>query len=257
MHTNLRIKSFTQLVIVWFVAQFIGLKSALAENKLSQWIDRVYVAAEPASTIIIGHGCGGFGNHEHQWAKQIQSWGFNAVVLDSFNPRGLFGGTCNSTRILPGVRVSDVYEIAKVLKQQSFHQGKIGYVGFSHGGALALHLANDEANHSVSAVVAYYPNCSRGAKSITTLFGEKRSFDDPKIPAVMMLAEKDDWTPIRLCLESVKNGNYQVHRYKHATHAFDMNLPMRQAHGWTLWYDKEADEDSRQKTREFFESTLN
>lgn len=256
MLANTKVKIIRYLLVVLLVAQFIGLQSALAENKLSQWIDKVYVVAEPSPTIIVGHGCGGFGNHEHEWAKQIQSWGFNAVVLDSFNPRGLFGGTCNSPRILPGERVSDVYEIAKVVKQQRFHEGKIGYIGFSHGGALALHLANDEANNFVSAVVAYYPNCSRGAKSIKTLFGEKRSFDDPKIPAVMMLAEKDDWTPIRLCLESVRDGNYLVHRYKHATHAFDMNLPMRQAHGWTLWYDREADEDSRQKTRRFFESTL-
>jgi len=230
--------------------------NVVAQERLSKWIDKIYTVAEPAPTVIIGHGCGGFSEHEHEWAKQIQSWGFNAVVMDSFKPRGAFHGTCNKTVVLAGERVADVYEITEVLSKQPFHNGKFGYVGFSHGGSLALHLANDEKNRSIATSVAYYPNCIKWAKAIKTLFGERRSFDNPKIPTAMMLAEKDDWTPIKNCLESVKDNNYQVHIYKNATHAFDMNLPKRQAAGWTLWYDQEADVDSRQKTKDFLEKNL-
>ena len=229
---------------------------SMAEEKLSKWIDKIYVAAEPAPTVIIGHGCGGFSNHEHEWAQQIQSWGFNAVVMDSFKPRGAFYGTCNKTIVLSGERVQDVYEIADVVSKQPFHAGRIGYVGFSHGGSLALHLANDVKNKSIAAAVAYYPGCSKWHKSIKSLFGDRRSFDHPKIPTVMMLAEKDDWTPAKLCLESVKDDNYEVNIYKNATHGFDMNQPKRQVAGWTLWYDQEADTDSRAKTKGFFEKYL-
>jgi dienelactone hydrolase len=234
----------------------LSVPMALAQEKLSKWIDKIYTVDKPAPTIIVGHGCGGFGKHEHDWAQQIQSWGYNAVVLDSFNPRGAFNGTCNKTIVMAGDRVHEVYEIAELLSKQSFHAGKIGYVGFSHGGSLALHLANDEANNSVAASVAYYPNCNKWVKSKKGLFGDRRSFDQPKIPTTMMLAEKDDWTPIKLCLESVKGDNYEVHQYPNATHGFDMNLPRRVAHGWTLWYDQEADIDSRQKTKEFFAKNL-
>jgi dienelactone hydrolase len=227
-----------------------------AQEKLSKWIDKVYTAESPAPTIIVAHGCGGLGKHEHDWAQQIQSWGFNAIVLDSFKPRGFYSGMCNQSSVAPGERVHDVYEITEVISKQPFHTGKFGLVGFSHGGSLALHLANDEANKAVAATVAYYPWCAKWAKSKKGLFGERRSFDDPKIPTAMMLGEKDNWTPIKFCLESVKGNNYQVHIYSQATHAFDMNLPKRQAFGWTLWYEQEADLDSRQKTKELFDMHL-
>lgn len=247
-------KSFSRTIVFLAFAGYAG--SGFTQEKLSKWIDKIYIVNQPAPTVIIGHGCGGFSEHEHGWARQIQSWGFNAVVMDSFNPRDVFHGTCNKSIVLAGQRVQDVYEITAALAKQPFHSGKFGYVGFSHGGALALHLANDDQNNSIAASVAYYPNCSKWAKSIKSVFGDRRSFDNPRIPAVMMLAEKDDWTPIKHCLESVKDNNYQVHTYKNATHAFDMNLPRRQASGWTLWYDQEADVDSRQKTKEFFEKNL-
>ena len=234
----------------------LSLSIAIAQEKLSKWIDKIYTVGSPAPTINIGHGCGGLGKHEQEWAQQIQSWGFNAVVLDSFNPRGAFTGTCNKAIVMPGDRVHEVYEIADLLSKQSFHFGKIGFIGFSHGGSLALHLANDESNNSVAASVAYYPGCNKWAKSIKGLFGDRRSFDNPIKPAAMMLGEKDDWTPIKPCLESVKDGNYEVHTYPGATHAFDMELPRRQAFGWTLWYDPEADSDSRKKTKDFFQKHL-
>jgi dienelactone hydrolase len=238
------------------IALVISAPMAWAQEKLNKWVEKIYTVERPAPTIIIGHGCGGFGDHEHGWARQIQSWGYNAVILDSFKPRGAFNGTCNKTIVMPGDRVHDVYEIAEALEKQSFHAGKIGYVGFSHGGSLALHLANDEDNRRISASVAYYPGCHKWAMSKKGLFGERRSFSAPRIPAAMMLAEKDDWTPIKPCLEFVKDSNYQVQTYPNATHGFDMNLPRRQAYGWTLWYDQEADADSRKKTREFFDSNL-
>jgi dienelactone hydrolase len=246
------------VAVRWVLAcgLIFSMSMAAGQDKSSKWIDRIYTADRPAPTIIVGHGCGGLGKHEHEWAQQIQSWGFNAIVLDSFNPRGVFNGTCNKTIVMPGDRVSDVYEIAELLKKQAFHAGKIGYVGFSHGGSLALHLANDEANNVVSASVAYYPGCSKWSKSKKGLFGDRRSFDQPRIPAAMMLGEKDDWTPIKPCLESVKDGNYETHIYPNSTHAFDMNLPKRQAYGWTLWHDQEADFDSREKTKVFFQKYL-
>jgi len=36
---------------------------ALAQEKLSKWIDKIYTVDRPAPTIIVGHGFGGFGKH--------------------------------------------------------------------------------------------------------------------------------------------------------------------------------------------------
>lgn len=231
--------------------------STLAEGQLSKWIVQIYPADKPAPTVIVGHGCDGVSKHHHDWAKEIQSWGLNAVVMDSFTSRGAYRGTCNQSIVMPGERTSDVYEIASKIKDQPIHNGKFGYVGFSHGGTLALHLANDSANKDISAIVAYYPNCNRWVKAIgNSVFGEKRSFDNPRVPTTMFLAEGDTWTPPEKCLESVKDNNYEIQIYKDSNHGFDMNLPKRQAFGHTLWYNEEADKDSRKRTKDFFEKHL-
>lgn len=233
---------------------------ASAQELGSQWIKGIYKAPNPTATVIVGHGCAGLGTHEQQWAKQINGWGYNVVVLDSFGPRGYYQGLCNSgARVPPFTRLDDVREAVAKIKASDFHQGKIGYIGYSHGGAVAMHVATADEPTGVNAAVAYYPNCKGNAllyKDKQGVDGTK-DFSNPVVPTVLMLGAKDEWTPAMYCLEFNKAGKYEVNIYESASHAFDFNLPYRSFAGHTLWYDAAADKDSREKTQQFFAKHLN
>ena len=46
--------------------------------------------------VIVLHGCGGPDTHHERWAERLVSWGYVAVVINSFSSRG-FGNICKTT----------------------------------------------------------------------------------------------------------------------------------------------------------------
>ena len=53
----------------------------------------------PFPAIIVLHGCGGRGRGQEVWAQRLNSWGYVALIPDSFAPRGVFGGVCAPDRL--------------------------------------------------------------------------------------------------------------------------------------------------------------
>jgi hypothetical protein len=45
-------------------------------------------ATPPPGAIVILHGCDGVGPHYRQWARRLTEWGYAALLIDSFGPRG-------------------------------------------------------------------------------------------------------------------------------------------------------------------------
>jgi dienelactone hydrolase len=143
------------------------------------------------------------------------------------------------------------------VQQQDWHTGKIGMIGFSRGGSVALALANQNLllkgnvvkageSSKISAIVAYYPGCFKGSHTAK-----------PNAPTLLLLGAKDEWTPISRCnLEAKTDPNYHITIYPNAGHAFDLNRPTRTVYGHYLSYDQEADVASRKATREFFDEFL-
>jgi dienelactone hydrolase len=210
----------------------------------------IYKYTEPRPTIIIAHGCDGVSPAYRDWALVIRSWGYNTVLADSFQFRG-HGILCNGMdnhKVMPMVRKDDLVEIAKFLKQQPWHKGKIGAIGFSHGGSTMLAIAASKQT-DIDAVVAYYPSCHR----LFVFSSLTQHIFEPTIAVQVHLAEKDDWTPIADC-------NYltgaEEYIYKGATHAFDMAYPPRSYGKYYLKYDEKADLLARKRTKEFFEVKL-
>jgi dienelactone hydrolase len=207
----------------------------------------VYKVNKPAPTVIIGHTCGGLVGM-NEWARQLNRWGFNAVVLDSFTPRRA-SEVCRLPMQVPTWSRSDeTYKMAELIKKMPWHQGKVGYIGFSHGGSTAVYMATDRSNKNIDAAVAYYPYCGRD-------YGREISTSSPRIKLMLALAKRDDWTPYGPCLGEDKN--LEIHLYD-ATHSFDQHFP-----GWTSTYlgyfmqhDPQANEDSRVATRRFFKKYL-
>lgn len=237
------------------LALFIFLKifylNVLADDLGSKWIKDVFENDKPSPTIIVAHGCDGAQNlHYYFWAKQIRDWGYNAVLIDLFTARG-FNNLChNWSAISAKERISSISEVVDKIKSSKFHNGKIGLIGYSQGGTLALNIANETQETGIDAVVGYYPGCPDSEKS----YYER--FLNPKIPMAIMIGENDDWTPLAPCLETNKNSKYEMHIYPNSSHGFDMNERQRTYLNHRLWYNHEADVDSRKQTNEFFKKYL-
>jgi dienelactone hydrolase len=217
-----------------------------SESKQYRIVAMYYDKNSPKSSIIVAHGCDGTreGNHYQAWASQIHSWGYNAIVVDSFLSRG-FSNICNNKKIfsvMPTERGDDLIEVAEFIRTQPWHQGKIGVIGFSHGGSTALNVAWRKKTKAIDFAVAYYPFCSDVYTGID-------SSTESSIPIQVHLGEKDDWTPYTFC--GFPKTYTEYHLYEGATHAFDMNYPSRKYEGYWLKYDRIADTTSRKKVREF------
>lgn len=203
---------------------------------------------ESKSTVIIAHGCDGLSRNPAypQWGKLIAAWGYNAVMIDSFAPRGYAAGVCTRGYLVPPeTRAHDMLKVASYVARQPWHKGKIAVIGFSHGGSTVLNLASNPERKGIDAAIAYYPGCSGQFVG--------RSYANPPIPVQLHLGGKDDWTPPSQCQNL---AGYESYLYLDATHAFDMNLRDRVVYGYTLRYDKAADELSKARVKAFLEKYL-
>src|SRR6516225_832263 len=54
----------------------------------------------PTGAVVVLHGCNGVGPHYREWARRLAGWGFVALLIDSFGPRG-FREVCNHGRVVP------------------------------------------------------------------------------------------------------------------------------------------------------------
>jgi dienelactone hydrolase len=188
--------------------------------------------AGPFPAVVVMHGCDGINANTRRWAERLVSWGYAALIVDSFRPRGLTN-VCNRGAMLPAsVRARDALEAKNYLRSlPSVAKGRIGLVGFSHGGWAAL-----AASSSFSAVVAFYPWCT-GSVPANTL---------------VLIGSADDWTPSQRC----SGGAANLKVYSGATHAFDAPRAERTYFGHHMAYDAAAATDAEDRTRRFLASRL-
>ena len=201
----------------------------------------------PSPTVLIAHGCDGWSNNSYyEWLYYFQNLGYNAILVDSFEFRGEKNVCTRGMIIPPSTRSDDFETVAKWAKNQSWHKGGVAVIGFSHGGSTALNIANNKNIKNINAVISYYPSCN------LNFVGS--SIHNPKIPAQVHLAGKDDWTPSSECGLMEK---YDVYHYLNATHAFDVRGKKRKnKYGYLLEYDEEATNFSKKRIEEFLKRTV-
>jgi len=91
----------------------------------------------PFPAVIVMHTCGGVDSLTDKWGKRLASWGYLAIVPDSFGPRGL-SNVCKGG-FSPLERVADVAGALDYLATRpDVIKGKVAAIGMSHGGALAV-----------------------------------------------------------------------------------------------------------------------
>lgn len=207
----------------------------------------------PFPAVIVLHGCDGVSPHYRVWARWLASWGYAALLIDSFRPRGIAILCGRGRELSPALRARDAFAAAAYLRKRSdIDPDRVGAIGFSHGGWSALVAATDNAEvrsgtAPLKAIVAFYPWCLAISPPLAT---------DVQI----LIGDADDWTPVQRCIDFV--GKYAASTahlpslkvYPGATHGFDSRRPDRVYLGHRLVHDPKA--TAVVLTRQFFDKYL-
>ena len=188
--------------------------------------------AGPFPAVVVMHGCDGINANTRAWAQRLVGWGYAALIVDSFRSRGISNVCGRGAMLPPSARAADAVAAKNYLRSlPNIAKGRIGLIGFSHGGWAALAAAG-----SFNAVVAYYPWCSGHVPANT----------------LVLIGSSDDWTPSQRC----SGGSANLKVYSGATHAFDAPRGERTYLGHHMVYNAGAASDAEDRTRRFLAARL-
>jgi dienelactone hydrolase len=191
--------------------------------------------------LVMFHGCAGalgkngaITQRFRDTAKLLNGMGYGVLLVDSFNPRGerqICTVNPKARAIQEEQRWLDAYGAIEYLNTRAdVVPGKIGAIGFSHGGTAAVQVMNAElpvkkqGAPGFSAAIAMYPGCA------STLAA--RPDYVAYAPLLILAGELDDWTPARYCqkLAERSKGRGQpvdIEIYPDAYHGFDELSPVK------------------------------
>jgi len=206
----------------------------------------------PFPAVIMLVGCGGYAgggpnaDHQSSWARKLVEWGYVALQVDSYSPRGPrlnsdYAGSLTISR--------DAFAAKSYLSALPFVDPEnIAVVGWSMGGTAALKIIDgyfrQEGMIPFKAAVAFYPQSYPVYKPDTPLLiliGEKDEICKPL--SSKLLAKKyeaNDWQPAMSLVV-----------YPDAGHAFDLEGIDLVWMGHHLKYDPQAAADATDRTRGF------
>ena len=201
--------------------------------------------AGPFPAVVLMHDCSGLGPRSSgapgRWARVLVGRGYLVSMPDSFTPRGVPDGVC--TGGVRGIDVSherrarDAYAALADLRARPDVDGRrIGLMGGSHGGSTTLVAMQADGGAAppaadgpgFAAAVALYPRCAvRGA-----LRGDASGVYRAVAPLLILIGDKDDWTPAEPCRQLVEaaaraGSPVAIKIYPGAHHSFDSPNPVR------------------------------
>jgi dienelactone hydrolase len=195
----------------------------------------------PRPAVVLLHGCGGpyarggagtatWSAHLTGYAQWLNARGVHALLLDSLSPRGE-RELC--TQRLRDRRVNQLHRRRDALGALHWlatvpgvDAGRLGLMGWSHGGSTALAAFNlRHAEVRAAAVkadfaVAFYPGCSAELQ---------RGFQGSGA-SLLLLGAADDWTPPGPCMALAAQAGEprpQARLFDQAYHGFDSAAPVR------------------------------
>jgi dienelactone hydrolase len=203
----------------------------------------------PFPAVVIMHDCSGLGPRSSgapkRWARELGARGYVTVIPDSFTTRGHPDGVCthaSPTRVdvAPSRRVRDAYAALAHARALPYVDGRrVGLMGGSHGGSTTLaamaappsagnRLAR-ERDAGFAAAVALYPSCR---VTLGTWRADGTGTYRSAAPLLILIGEKDDWTPAAPCLKLAASTQATEHPvaitvYPGAHHSFDSDRPVR------------------------------
>jgi len=191
----------------------------------------------PFPAVVMMHGCGGVGSNQHDWGRRLQVWGYVALIIDSFGPRGKTN-VCDDVLGVDArfARMPDAFAAKSFLMSQPFVDGEhIALMGWSHGGAATLFAVDDIYLTGVKStpftgVIAFYPPCFALMQRVNA-------------PLLILIGEVDDWTAASACRNMLRSteqwerlaaAKITLKVYLDAHHGFDLRGPLRQIYGHTI-----------------------
>ena len=156
-------------------------------------------AATPAPAVALFHGCGGVGANNTRMAELLKSWGYVALVVDSFTSRGLKDvcGRNWPSQADAEKRAIDIDAVGLWLNAQDYVKGsQTAFMGYSYGGGVGLLRAlsartDIRVRSGWRAAILVYPDCA-----LADALGPRLAVRQPTLFAMGAL---DDWTPVSQC----------------------------------------------------------
>ena len=178
--------------------------------------------------MVISHGSAGPQPKDvERWVRLFNQMGVAAFVVDSYGPRGISNTMDNQAQLSPAANDADALFALKLLSTDPrIDPKRIGQIGFSRGGGVALDMTLDAFRKGVidddtrfAALIGFYPSCAQ-------LWWEVPPPPLTGAPLMLALGEKDDYTPAQLCLNAAdtmrRDGQaVEAHVYPGAYHDFD------------------------------------
>jgi dienelactone hydrolase len=224
----------------------------------------VPAGAGPFPAVVLLHGCRGITDGNRLWAQKLAGWGFVALVLDSFGPRGASEVCLRAMAMPPMTRAFDAYLAAEYLRALPLvGDQKVGVIGDGHGGWSAFYLSDRWAEFAgvrpFDAIVALSPWCE--ADQIRRI----------EAPTLIFVPEEDHQARVDGCraaqeyLRTIQEWRYiEFVYYPGVWPGFDVPGLDTQILGtgadgtrmFTLRYDQAAAEDADRRTRGWFDRFL-
>jgi dienelactone hydrolase len=211
----------------------------------------------PLPVVIVLHGCGGLvPARMAEWTRRLNDWGYAAVVLDSFGPRGVTTVCAPSAQhlVTPADRAGDVLSTAVYLRSLPQIDGtRIGVLGLSHGGSTAAGVTQRRYER-------LYPGLLRASVDYYGPCRSPETYGD--VPLLALAGDPDDWgNPALTChafAAKLRPGEpFEIHTYPDTYHAFDNDhSTAKKVEGHVLAYNHDAAEDSFIRTRNFLDRRM-
>jgi dienelactone hydrolase len=219
----------------------------------------------PFPAVVLLHGCGGFHSSMVSWADRLSRFGYVALAVDSYGPRGI-DEQCGG--LIPDEQVADGYAALRHLAARPFvRASRVAVLGFSRGGASVLAVLEKgavEQRHAARfrAGIAFYPVCQYFSGIVTA-------------PLLVLIGSADTWTPSSAC-EAMAAGRTELGAprtpgdrssielviYPGVHHSFDVLdlslAPTRgtTVHGHRVEYNEDATKDAIVRVRDFLQRTI-
>lgn len=199
--------------------------SAAKPVRLSATLHLPASSGRVAAMVIVNSSGGVLPHREVYYARHLAQNGIAGLVIDSFGPRGVKSTVADQTLVTTWQLENDAFAALAILqKDPRIDSQRIGVMGVSKGGiasmnaAMAVRQAWRRTGDAAFALhVPIVPSCME----------QHRSPKTTGAPMLVMLAELDDYTPAKPCLEHaerIRRGGHQNIRvivYSGAHHGWE------------------------------------
>jgi dienelactone hydrolase len=225
----------------------------------------------PFPAVVLLHGCHGVSASTAEWARWFTARGYVALIVDSWNARGMTEGCSAASRDVPAKdRFGDAVGALRYLHTRPWiDPERIGVIGWSNGGVIAMSLVNGPSLER-QAARGVVPPAPGFRAAIGVYPGGCFSLIHEQVirPLLVLVGSADDWTPADTCAEMVaamrsRGAPAEIVIYPGAVHYFDVEgqswtfLPdvvnrNRPSGGATVGYDPVAAADAHARVEAFF-----